>query len=442
MTHEDDGPPNSEDARKEIQHLVLRPVLTRTGLRFSMSAAYFGPATSIDYFLQLLKSLIQTIFKSRFTALCYLIGFAVCLQLTANVFKTQPSEAGYDIAAVARMTKSFAPAVEYSAKQVLDVQEIEEASIAIWDLEESVRSSNITSAPLIIDRLHGMRDSLEVLGNELTRFFAMIRTDLEAMNDGMYFAQLELERIESMPLDYGVSNVGGNVYNFLGRTGLLEDRAGEPTSLGKVFKAVFGQTLRQQQKSALQRSFHSFVSTVEEALVSEITFVTALYSIFETVDRQFTQTHRVVLKELDEQERENAEILSTLWVKLVGPNPYMQRKFQRNKDVLRNLRETTVGVKKIIMSHNTMVKGLQSGLKLTQNRVVSPHIRAHNASKLDLSQQIKVLVDSRETLMQLAAVERVNFHKGIQAAREKSTAGSMGDHRHIHPPREIDGARY
>jgi hypothetical protein len=49
----------------------------------------------------------------------------------------------------------------------------------VWDLGESVRGSNLTSAAIIVKELDELSDSLKTLAIELTKFFANVDGDID-----------------------------------------------------------------------------------------------------------------------------------------------------------------------------------------------------------------------------------------------------------------------
>ena len=52
---------------------------------------------------------------------------------------------------------------------------------AVWDLGESIRHANMTEAPAIAEQLDSLRNSLEILTFELTKFFVEVANDFVAV---------------------------------------------------------------------------------------------------------------------------------------------------------------------------------------------------------------------------------------------------------------------
>lgn len=51
--------------------------------------------------------------------------------------------------------------------------------MAVWDLGESVRTTNMTSAPIIVNQLDDLAESLKTLSMELTKFFMSVNGDVD-----------------------------------------------------------------------------------------------------------------------------------------------------------------------------------------------------------------------------------------------------------------------
>jgi hypothetical protein len=85
-----------------------------------------------------------------------------------------------DIANVAGMAKQFEPLMYASENVIPRSRELAEASIAVQDLGESVRATNMSASSIIIDQLDDLGDSLKVLSEKLTSFFTNVDSDLDS----------------------------------------------------------------------------------------------------------------------------------------------------------------------------------------------------------------------------------------------------------------------
>ena len=85
-----------------------------------------------------------------------------------------------DVANVAGMAKQFEPLMYASENVIPRSRELAEASIAVEDLGESVRASNMSASTVIIDQLDDLGDSLKVLSEKLTSFFTNVDGDMDS----------------------------------------------------------------------------------------------------------------------------------------------------------------------------------------------------------------------------------------------------------------------
>jgi hypothetical protein len=85
-----------------------------------------------------------------------------------------------DIANVAGMAKQFEPLMYASENVIPRSRELAEASIAVQDLGESVRATNMSASTVIIDQLDGLGDSLKMLSEKLTSFFTNVDGDIDS----------------------------------------------------------------------------------------------------------------------------------------------------------------------------------------------------------------------------------------------------------------------
>lgn len=84
-----------------------------------------------------------------------------------------------DVANVANMAKQFEPLMYASENVIPRSRELAEASIAVQDLGESVRATNMSASTAIIDQLDDLGDSLKVLSEKITSFFTNVDGDMD-----------------------------------------------------------------------------------------------------------------------------------------------------------------------------------------------------------------------------------------------------------------------
>ena len=84
-----------------------------------------------------------------------------------------------DLLKATQLARTFEPLIHYSENGVQQISELQDTSVAVWDLGESVRSTNMTSAPIIVKELDELSDSLKTLAIQLTSFFANVNGDVD-----------------------------------------------------------------------------------------------------------------------------------------------------------------------------------------------------------------------------------------------------------------------
>jgi len=324
--------------------------------------------------------------------------FAFAIALLRIVTRPPATPPVPDLVKVAGLARSFEPLIYYSENGVQQISDLQETGVAVWDLGESVRSTNMTSAPLIVSSLDTLSESLKTLGIELTKFFANVDGDIDGILIVMEWAQRELSALAALPLT-SLSSTFTNLHALFSRLGVLESRTtGLPTPLGRLFTDLFGATTSQRTHQTLHRTFNEFLGVLEESINSELTYSTALFSLFEAIDRQFLNLHRTVIRESDTQERLEGELLSSLWTRIVGPNAATLRKYEKNKDLLSSVRAKTTRNKSLLIEHNGKLVALKGNLENLRRKLVSPLVRRGDGSTVGVEEQIRGLEGTYEHL--------------------------------------------
>lgn len=105
-------------------------------------------------------------------ALVSLSAFKSLLQPAA----TRPAG---DLVKVAGLARSFEPLIYYSEHAVAQVHDLQATSVAVWDLGESVRTSDMRDAPSIVADLDALSETMKTLAIEMTKFFARVDGDID-----------------------------------------------------------------------------------------------------------------------------------------------------------------------------------------------------------------------------------------------------------------------
>ena len=243
----------------------------------------------------------------------------------------------------------------------------------------------------------------------------------------MDWAKRELTKVSSLPTG-SVSSAIENFRSALCRVGLLESSDGVPNSVGQFTNELFGQTKSHRTKATLKRTFTEFLTVLEEAIDSELTYSASLFALFESVDRQFLNLQRNVIRETDEQEREQGEMLSSLWTRVIGANASNLRKFEKNRALLASVRERTKLNKFVLLDHNGKLLQMKSNLEILRKRIVSPLVRSNSSSTLTVEEQIMGLDSTYEHLKKLREVQKGKLREVLyQAGRRMMGVGRDTD---------------
>jgi hypothetical protein len=330
-----------------------------------------------------------------------------------------------DLVKVAGLARAFEPLIFYSENGIQQIGDLQATGVAVWDLGESVRSTNMTSAPIIVKELDDLSESLKTLAIELTRFFANVDGDVDGYvillcDKGfltinrilivMDWAKRELSQISMLPPS-AFTSAFDNMHSLFSRCGLFETPEGTPTRLGELATSIFGMSSPQRTRQTLQRTFTEFLTVLEESINSELQHSLALFALFESIDKQFLNLARTVIRESSAQDSAQDDMLSSLWTKLLGPNANTLHKFEKNKKLLSNIRAKTVQNKSILLEHNGKLLTLKANLETLRRKLVSPLVRA-NGSTLGIDEQIRGL-------------EEVSGHLGGVRERQKGKLMEM-----------------
>ncbi|KAL4879136.1 hypothetical protein BJY04DRAFT_103143 [Aspergillus karnatakaensis] len=359
-------------------------------IRFAVRAEVQHREPFVAFFTYLRSKLDRLTSSKSNTTLSILIAMLSITFMRALFMPSIPS-AIPDLVKLSSFARSFEPLIYYSENGVQQIGTLQETGVAVWDLSESVRGTNMTSAPIIVGQLDELSDSLKSLSLELTRFFANVDSDVDSILLVMDWAKRELETLSSQPPSSLPSIVFDNMHDLLSRLGSLERVAGAsgeqagtelaaaPTTFGTVVTAIFGQTSAQRTRATLTRTFTEFLSVLEESINSELTHSTALFALFESIDRQFLNLQRTVVRESDAQERAEGEMLSSLWTRVLGPDAAVVRKYEKNKRLLANVRSRTVANKHLLMDHRGRLLTLKVNLETLRRKLVSPLVRRNDS---------------------------------------------------------------
>ncbi|TQB72249.1 hypothetical protein MPDQ_006968 [Monascus purpureus] len=377
----------SREVTPQFEDAAETPAVKNIRFVFRAEFQHCEPFTA---FLNYLRRNIDRATSSKSNALMSVFVGMICIAFMRALFLPGTPPGIPDLVKLSSFARSFEPLIYYSENGVQQIGTLQETGVAVWDLSESLRGSNMTSAPIIVGQLDELSESLKSLSLELTRFFADVDADIDSILIVMDWAKRELETLSSQPPNSLPSIAYDNFHLMLSRLGALERASGSqdtgggelmtvPTTFGNIVTAIFGPTSSQRMRSALTRTFTEFLSVLEESINSELTHSTALFALFESIDRQFLNLQRTVVRESDAQERAEGEMLSSLWTRVLGPDAAMVRKYEKNRRLLASVRSRTVANKHLLMDHRSRLLTLKVNLETLRRKLVSPLVRRNDS---------------------------------------------------------------
>ncbi|KAM7192490.1 hypothetical protein V8F20_008826 [Naviculisporaceae sp. PSN 640] len=403
--------PQTLEGIEEVMSGGLRNRKVESNFRFAVRAEVQHRTEPIETAINLVRSKLGFIFRSWtslfFSTLAAIISYAALKSLFLQPPAMRPSP---DLVKVAGVARAFEPLIYYSEHGAQQVGDLQATGAAVWDLGETVRHSNMTSAPIIVKELDDLSDSLKTLSIELTKFFANVDGDIDGILIVMDWARRELSQLSppgsssispssssssaTSIITAPLSTAFDNIHNILSAAGILEDPStGTPTKLGNLLLSIFGPSTPQRTRNTLQRTFHEFLSVLEEAIDSELAHSLHLFALFEAIDRQYENLARTVIRESNAQDAHYADLLSSLWTRILGPKASEVAKYERNRLLLQNVRDKTVMNKRILVEHNHKLLALKASLESLRRKLVSPLVRSVNSSTLSVEEQIRGLED-------------------------------------------------
>lgn len=329
----------------------------------------------------------------------------VVAMFSISTFKTlvspaAPRPAG-DLVKVAGVARSFEPLIYYSEHAVTQVHDLQATSVAVWDLCETVRSSDMRDASSIVTDLDALSETMKTLSVEMTKFFARVDGDIDGILNVMDWAKMHLNRLRSSSSPSTISAAYDNIHNLLSQARILEDAKGTPTTIGSFTNYVFGISNPQREQRLIQLLFNEFLSVLEDSIRAELQHSVTLFALFEAIDSHFLNLARTVVRETNAQDQLQADMLSSLWVRILGTRASDLHKFEQNRKLLQNVREKTVHNKRVLVDHHGKLLTLKASLESLRGKLVSPLVRGANATVLSLDDQIRGLTSVGDYLSDL-----------------------------------------
>ena len=148
-------------------------------IRFAVRAEVQHRTEPFEAAFSFMKSKFDIITRSWTSLISAIIVALLSMLALRTIFQPGSPPPVPDLVKVAGLAKAFEPLIFYSENGVQQIGDLQATGVAVWDLGESVRSTNMTSAPIIVKELDDLSDSLKTLAIELTRFFANVDGDVD-----------------------------------------------------------------------------------------------------------------------------------------------------------------------------------------------------------------------------------------------------------------------
>jgi hypothetical protein len=246
----------------------------------------------------------------------------------------------------------------------------------------------------------------------------------------MQWAKRRLESIQPDPSG-SLSLAMDNIHGSLNRAGLIQTSSGQRTIIGRLVQSIIGKTPMQRNLETVNSAFNEFLNVLEESINNQLQHSINLFALFESIDRGFQNLHRIVVRENSSQDKEEAEMLSSLWSRVLGPRASEVQKFERNKQLLASLRNQTLQNKHLLKEHNNRLLQMKSTLDMMRRKIVSNIVRSNWSNTPPVVEQIQGL---HETWESLKSVREQQKRKTLNLLYESGSGGRTPQP----PTREIE----
>lgn len=153
--------------------------LTTADMRFTIRADVQHRTDHVDAALSWLRGKIDLVTQSRSSLFAFSLVLLFSWLFMRVLLKAPEPAPTPDLVTVASLTKSYEPLIYYTEAGTGQIEDLHDTSIAVWDLGESIRQTNMTSAPIIVDGLDELSQNLNLLAKQLSIFFASVDGDVD-----------------------------------------------------------------------------------------------------------------------------------------------------------------------------------------------------------------------------------------------------------------------
>lgn len=148
-------------------------------IRFSVRAEVQHKTEPLEAGLLFMKRKLELMTSSWFSLITSITVVFTSIIIVRSLFQPGAIPHVPDLVKVAGLARAFEPLIYYSENGIRQIGDLQATGIAVWDLGESVRVTNMTSADIIVTQLDDLSESLKTLAIELSRFFANVDGDVD-----------------------------------------------------------------------------------------------------------------------------------------------------------------------------------------------------------------------------------------------------------------------
>lgn len=148
-------------------------------IRFAVRAEVQQRTEPIEAAINFIRSRYLAATRSWSSTLTSLLVAFISFSAFKALLQPAATRPAGDLVKVAGLARSFEPLIYYSENAVAQVHDLQATSVAVWDLGESVRSSDMRDAPSIVADLDALSETMKTLAIEMTKFFARVDGDID-----------------------------------------------------------------------------------------------------------------------------------------------------------------------------------------------------------------------------------------------------------------------
>jgi hypothetical protein len=154
--------------------------LTGSVIRFAVRAEVQHRTDPIESAIEWIRANVDSMKNIRPSTILALVALVFAFSLGKSILLSPPEPLpSPDITRATHVARNFEPLIYHSQSGMQQVGDLQSTSFALWDLGESLRTTNLTSGPLIVSQLDEVSQSLDTLVIELTRFFVSVDGDID-----------------------------------------------------------------------------------------------------------------------------------------------------------------------------------------------------------------------------------------------------------------------